>query len=172
MNLQVSFAEYRLFYRALLQKTRIILSILLTKATPYLQVSFAKEPYQNVANEPYQNGVPFEHRPTNSRSLRISINTLLAIRGCRPAIIPGLICKRALPKWGSFSKETQKFESMPPYGTVRKPSWHLKGVVYRSHLQKSPPKMGLFSKRDFKFCVAARCSVWFHTVAALYILSP
>ena len=32
---QVSFAEYRLFYRALLQKRPIILSILLTKATPY-----------------------------------------------------------------------------------------------------------------------------------------
>jgi len=34
INLQVSFAEYRLFYRALLQKRTIILSILLTKATP------------------------------------------------------------------------------------------------------------------------------------------
>ena len=33
---QVSFEEYRLFYRALLQKRPIILSILLTKATPYL----------------------------------------------------------------------------------------------------------------------------------------
>ena len=31
----VSFAEYRLFYRSLLQKRLIILSILLTKATPY-----------------------------------------------------------------------------------------------------------------------------------------
>jgi len=35
IKLQVSFAEYRLFYRALLQKRPIILSILLTKATPY-----------------------------------------------------------------------------------------------------------------------------------------
>jgi len=35
MKLQVSFAEYRLFYRALLQKRPIILSILLTKATPW-----------------------------------------------------------------------------------------------------------------------------------------
>ena len=34
IKLQVSFAEYRLFYRALLQKRPIILSILLTKATP------------------------------------------------------------------------------------------------------------------------------------------
>jgi len=32
---QVSFAEYSLFYRSLLQKRPIILSILLTKATPY-----------------------------------------------------------------------------------------------------------------------------------------
>jgi len=35
IKLQVSFAEYRLFYRALLQKSSIILSILLTEATPY-----------------------------------------------------------------------------------------------------------------------------------------
>jgi len=36
IKLQVSFAEYRLFYRALLQKRPIILSILRTVATPYL----------------------------------------------------------------------------------------------------------------------------------------
>ena len=36
IKLYVSFAEYRLFYRSLLQKRPIILSILLTKATPYL----------------------------------------------------------------------------------------------------------------------------------------
>jgi len=34
-KLYVSFAEYCLFYRALLQKKPIILSILLTVATPY-----------------------------------------------------------------------------------------------------------------------------------------
>jgi len=36
IKLLVSFAEYRLFYRALLQKRPIILSILLTEATPYV----------------------------------------------------------------------------------------------------------------------------------------
>jgi len=36
---QVSFEEYRLFYRALLQKRPIILPILLTKATPYALLS-------------------------------------------------------------------------------------------------------------------------------------
>ena len=35
IKLQVSFAEYSLFYRALLQKRPIILSMLLTQATPY-----------------------------------------------------------------------------------------------------------------------------------------
>jgi len=35
LKLQVSFAEYSLFYRALLQKRPIILRSLLTKATPY-----------------------------------------------------------------------------------------------------------------------------------------
>jgi len=34
LKLDVPFAEYSLFYRALLQKRPIILSILLTKATP------------------------------------------------------------------------------------------------------------------------------------------
>jgi len=36
IKLQGSFAEYSLFYRPLLQKRPIILSILLSKATPYL----------------------------------------------------------------------------------------------------------------------------------------
>jgi len=36
IKLYVSFAEYSLFYRVLLQKRPIILSILLTKATPYM----------------------------------------------------------------------------------------------------------------------------------------
>jgi len=35
IKLEVSCADYRLFYRALLQKRPIISSILLTKATPY-----------------------------------------------------------------------------------------------------------------------------------------
>ena len=34
LKLYVSFAEYRLFFRALLQESPIILSILLTEATP------------------------------------------------------------------------------------------------------------------------------------------
>jgi len=41
IKLQVSLAEYRLFYRALLQKRPIILLILLTKATPcHLHISY------------------------------------------------------------------------------------------------------------------------------------
>jgi len=35
LKLQVSFPEYRLFYRALLQKRRVILRSLLIAATPY-----------------------------------------------------------------------------------------------------------------------------------------
>jgi len=38
IKLQVSFAEYRLFYRSHLQKRPVILSILLTVATPYLWI--------------------------------------------------------------------------------------------------------------------------------------
>ena len=38
IKLQVSFAEYRLFYRALLQKRPIILRSLLIVATPYVRV--------------------------------------------------------------------------------------------------------------------------------------
>ena len=36
LQLYVSSAEYRLFYRALLQKRPTILSILLTEASPYM----------------------------------------------------------------------------------------------------------------------------------------
>jgi len=35
---KVSFAEHCLFYRALLQKKLVILSILLTKATPHVSI--------------------------------------------------------------------------------------------------------------------------------------
>jgi len=52
--IMVSFAEYRLFCRALLQKRPVILRGLLIVATPYssisrlliIMVSFAKEPYE------------------------------------------------------------------------------------------------------------------------------
>jgi len=40
IKLQVSFAEYSLFYRALLQKRPIILSILLIEATPYIHTTY------------------------------------------------------------------------------------------------------------------------------------
>jgi len=40
IKLYISFAEYRLFYRSLLQKRPIILSILLTKATPYASTTW------------------------------------------------------------------------------------------------------------------------------------
>jgi len=39
IKLQICFAEYRLFYRALLQKRLIIFSILLTEATPYVNMT-------------------------------------------------------------------------------------------------------------------------------------
>ena len=42
---QVSFAEYGLFYRALLQKRPIILSILLSEATPYCIMGYQYAEY-------------------------------------------------------------------------------------------------------------------------------
>jgi len=50
-NLYISFAEYCLFYRALLQKRSIILSILLTEVTPY-DLSMAYMPLSWVVNWP------------------------------------------------------------------------------------------------------------------------
>ena len=41
LKLQVSFAEYSLFYRALLQKRPVVLRSLLIVATPYLYISYA-----------------------------------------------------------------------------------------------------------------------------------
>jgi len=49
IKLQVSFAEYRLFYRGILQKRLIILSILLTKATPYGYLSEIAEPHMRMS---------------------------------------------------------------------------------------------------------------------------
>ena len=45
IKLQVSFAEYRLFYMALLQKRPVILSILLTVATPYVVIFYQYESF-------------------------------------------------------------------------------------------------------------------------------
>ena len=45
INLYVSFAEYCLLYRPLLQKSPIILSILLTKATPYVYAYYGNSLY-------------------------------------------------------------------------------------------------------------------------------
>ena len=45
INLYVSFAEYCLLYRPLLQKSPIILSILLTKATPYVYAYYVNSLY-------------------------------------------------------------------------------------------------------------------------------
>jgi len=42
LKLQVSFAEYSLFYRALLQKRHIILRSLLIAATPYVKIDMRK----------------------------------------------------------------------------------------------------------------------------------
>ena len=50
IKLQVSFAEYSLFYRALLQKRRIMLSILLSEATPYLRLSCHRNNRQDKTN--------------------------------------------------------------------------------------------------------------------------
>jgi len=44
LKLYISFAEYRLFYRALLQKRPIILRSLLTEATPYLKYTSDIQP--------------------------------------------------------------------------------------------------------------------------------
>jgi len=69
LKLQVSFAEYRLFYRALLQKSPIILRILLTVATPYRCFTFS----ENV--QPVAFGVSF---PIS----QISINDLVLQVSC------------------------------------------------------------------------------------------
>jgi len=49
MKLQVFLAEYCLFYRALLQKRPIILSILLTESTPSLYQDWTVWKYRNGA---------------------------------------------------------------------------------------------------------------------------
>ena len=117
IKLQVSFAKYRLFYRALLQKKPINLLILLTKATPYTRicrcvymlwggymyqapencrcllqniVSFAKEPYKrDDIQQQYFCGVA-----TCSRLLKIV----------------GVFCTISSLLQSSFAKETYDFK--------------------------------------------------------------
>jgi len=62
LKLQVSFAQYRLFYRALLQKRPVILRSLLTEATPYL----SKEIYKNVRICPKKR-YSYEKRPVETK---------------------------------------------------------------------------------------------------------
>ena len=77
IKLWVSFAEYRLFYRALLQKRPIILSILLTVATPYLKLqppwnsSWSQTPAGVFAQEPYKRDYILQQRLIFLKSLLI-----------------------------------------------------------------------------------------------------
>jgi len=54
IKIYVSFAEYRLFYRALLQKRPLILRSLLIVATPYCLLPYVS----------YKRGLIYETRPT------------------------------------------------------------------------------------------------------------
>jgi len=83
LKLQVSFAEYSFFDRALLQKRPIILRSLPFVATPYLE--------DISPNTPNQTGVA-----TNGRLLKMI----------------GLFCKRALSKKLYFAKETCNLRSL------------------------------------------------------------
>jgi len=57
LKLQVSFAEHRLFYRALLQKRPIILRSLLLEATPYCLLAPTVAPFEFLRGGP-PNGDP------------------------------------------------------------------------------------------------------------------
>ena len=52
IQLQVAFAEYRLFHGALLQKRPIILAILLTVATPYVDEGWSESVCERVCAHP------------------------------------------------------------------------------------------------------------------------
>ena len=79
VKLQISFAEYGLFYRALLQKRRVILRSLLIVATPYAAI---------------HDGIFCTHV---SRAYTYMSRLLIII---------GLFCKRALQKRRYSAKET------------------------------------------------------------------
>ena len=80
IQLQIFCAEYGLFYRALLQKTPIILSILLTMATPYVNMQYG-----------------------NMHVLHVSDMGWLLLRIDE---IIGLFCKRTLQKSQYSARET------------------------------------------------------------------
>ena len=88
-NLYISFAEYCLFYRALLQKRSIILSILLTEVTPY-DLSMAYMPLSWVVNWPlYRDAWLVWGRCKRSHSLLTEYHSLMV---CMMRLLAGVSC--------------------------------------------------------------------------------
>jgi len=83
IKLQVSFAEYRLFSRALLQKRPIILSMLLTEATPYKSDLWEIAPVERLDDE-------------DTLAIRVCMVVLVrrVPRGCRVCLGSLLILSR------------------------------------------------------------------------------
>ena len=75
IKLYVSYAEYCLFYRALLQKRSVILSILLTKATPY--------PHTRIKTDKIANDMEFQHTRTHAHTLSLHHSHTLSLSSPR-----------------------------------------------------------------------------------------
>ena len=114
VKLQVSFAEYRLFYRALLQKRPIVLSILLTVATPYTQETL-HFPHMSHVQKRSRNIGPFPKETSKYRAptrYHDTIHRQCPIQRQHGIFLMSLMSKRELEIQGLSQKRPRDIGSL------------------------------------------------------------
>ena len=109
LKISVSFAEYSLFYRALLQKRPVFLGSLLVVATPYCL------PTHLLTFEAHSDDLLLIYSPSKLTQMICSSTIAAYAQRYRVAMISrlpkniGLICRISSLLQGSFAKETHVF---------------------------------------------------------------
>jgi len=129
LKLQVSFAEYRLFYRALLQKRSIILRSLLIVATP--QVYAKTNVYAHVHAHAHCRALSCAHARTHTHSLSIALSLSLTL---------SLFLALSLSRFSLSHTHTNQFSQGQFYFTSSTALSSLEntGLFCRALLQKRP----------------------------------